>query len=95
MQSDKAQVHKLPVRCDCNSGQLSAPSFDETLAIVGAASKAVHGVNPFPQHSPFHTKPCAKCEGEGFINVANGPDDFDKEVCVRCHGNGRYLAIND
>ena len=95
MQSDNAQARKLPVSCECNSSsQLSALSFAETLTIVGAASKAVHGINPFPQLSSIQAKMCGACEGEGFINVANGPDDSDRERCEKCNGTGRVVANN-
>lgn len=31
---------------------------------------------------------CLACSGKGHIIVANGPDDFDKEICEACDGIG-------
>ena len=31
---------------------------------------------------------CPKCGGSGFLVVANGEDDFDKELCEVCAGVG-------
>jgi DnaJ-class molecular chaperone len=40
----------------------------------------------------FNTKPCEGCEGKGFVNVADGPDDFEKFPCGACNGTGRVVA---
>jgi hypothetical protein len=44
--------------------------------------------------SPYVMKACDVCEGEGRIAVANGPDDFDWEICAACDGTGQILAAN-
>jgi hypothetical protein len=44
--------------------------------------------------SPYTQRPCKACEGKGFINVANGPDDSEKATCGGCNGGGWVLASN-
>jgi DnaJ-class molecular chaperone len=45
----------------------------------------------FLSHSIYRTKPCTKCEGQGFLYQQNGPDDADKEECRACNGSGRVI----
>jgi hypothetical protein len=42
--------------------------------------------------SPFRSKPCDACEAQGYINVSNGPDDFDKMPCGACDGKGYIIS---
>lgn len=87
---------KISVRCECNDTAqiIHAPSFEETLAIVGAASLRAYGKNPFLTRSFFASKDCTACNATGYILVPNGPDDVDKEPCQNCGGTGRVLANN-
>jgi len=98
------ETKKPQVRCECEQVEikesdvdamrsiLSAPSFEDTIAIVGAANKAFYGMNPFPDRSPYQTKPCGGCEGKGYVFLANGPDDAEKVECGGCNGTGRVVA---
>lgn len=94
MQSKNDEVKKLEVQCRCVPTLPTAPSFEETLAIVGAASLAIHDINPFLQRSFLKAETCSGCKGKGFINVANGPDDCEKVECGGCNGTGRVVANN-
>ena len=92
--------HKLNVRCECPG------ECEETIGSL--AQKIFEGAknlevlinqNPLDLLSPlavsaFQAKPCAACKGKGFINVANGPDDFDPDRCGACNGTGRVVANN-
>ena len=42
--------------------------------------------------SPFRTIGCKRCEGSGALIVANGPHDFDKELCTNCNGTRRVVS---
>ena len=50
--------------------------FENALKIAGGASKMIHGIDPF-----IEAERCSKCEGVGYVLVANGADDYDKEEC--------------
>lgn len=36
---------------------------------------------------------CSKCEGQGYTNVPNGPEDVDMETCLACEGSGYVEEI--
>lgn len=36
--------------------------------------------------------PCKTCEGKGWFFIANGEDDYDKEVCYACDGSGKVIV---
>ena len=42
--------------------------------------------------SPLRALPCAACDGRGWLALANGHDDFDKEECGACNGTGRVIS---
>lgn len=44
--------------------------------------------------SPYTQRQCEGCGGRGFINVANGPEDYNKEDCGGCNGSGWVVANN-
>jgi hypothetical protein len=86
---------QIEVRCECSPKLIAffkgtAGEFNKlgplALTIMSMAAQMRNHVSPYTQ------RPCAGCDGKGFINVANGPDDFDKETCVMCGGTGRVVA---
>ncbi len=89
------QSKKIEVRCECGEKKTIGSLMTK---IVAGAEQLQHTLDSsqfdFLSHSFFHTKQCAKCEGRSFINIANGPDDFDKETCGACKGTGRVVAGN-
>ena len=36
---------------------------------------------------------CVACEGKGYINVADGPDDIEQVLCSVCEGAGRVEVV--
>jgi hypothetical protein len=87
------QSKKIEVQCEC--GSYSRPSVDQLLAHLGKMT----GLTPdffrsSNAHSLYQSKPCGACDGKGFINVADGPDDFQKVDCEACHGRGRVVGQN-
>jgi hypothetical protein len=93
MQS-KNEVRKLDVPCECNAPALSAPSFADTLAIISEANKAAYGINPFSTPSACRIQPHAASAGNGYINLADGPDDFQQVRCDGGNGTGRVISDN-
>ncbi len=91
---------QLKVACECGSDKKETISSLAQKIFEGAKNLEVL-VNQNPLDllnlltaSPFASAPCAGCEGSGFINVANGPDDSDREPCRKCTGSGRVIAAN-
>jgi hypothetical protein len=70
------------------------PSFAATLAIIGQANMAAYGINPFATPSAYRSHLHAACDGKGYINVADGEDDFQQVRCEGCNGSGRVVANN-
>ena len=86
---------KLQVRCECEPRDTIGSLM--TKITVGAAElQRTLDSKPtdFLALSFFSSKPCSGCDGKGFINVANGPEDFDKVTCEECNGTGRVVANN-
>lgn len=81
------ETKKLEVRCECPIS-LTAKTF-AFFNKQFARDRAIAA-----NKSPFSSAKCEGCDGKGFILVANGPDDADRETCGGCNGTGRVLASN-
>lgn len=86
---------RLQVQCECGARE----TIGSLMAKIAAGAQELQRTldsKPidFLAHSLFKTKVCEGCDGKGWIAVANGPDDFDKETCGGCSGKGRVLANN-
>lgn len=91
---------QLKVACECGSDKKETISSLAQKIFEGAKNlEVLINQNPLDLLNPltassFKSAACHGCEGMGFINVASGPEDFEKERCGECNGTGRVVANN-
>jgi hypothetical protein len=75
---------KLAVSCECGSKETVGSLMQKITDGVAGLDRLIN-MKPSDMlgTSFFHTKPHSACEGKGYINVADGEDDFQQ---VRCEG---------
>jgi hypothetical protein len=89
------QIRKLPVPCEC-PGHETIGSLRVKIDNSAAALKRALDMKPLDllAFSVARVIPCSPCKGLGYTEVANGPDDSEKQRCPQCNGSGRAVSAN-